>query len=125
MSPLWPTDPPVIAQQTLVWTPHAKERARTVIKNGKTITFTPKATRDAEEALAAQWVGPPVHGDISLTLILSNEFVQVTIGSMNQPTSSKLRRGDIDNYTKLILDGLNKHAWEDDRQIGRLHVVKW
>lgn len=33
------------------------------------------------------------------------------------------RVGDIDNYVKAILDGLNGVAWDDDRQVRELHVV--
>lgn len=29
---------------------------------------------------------------------------------------------DIDNVTKTVLDGLNKIAWDDDRQVDMLHV---
>lgn len=34
------------------------------------------------------------------------------------------RVGDVDNYTKSILDGLNGIAWDDDRQVGELHVYR-
>lgn len=32
--------------------------------------------------------------------------------------------GDIDNYVKSILDGCNKIAWKDDRQVVELHAYK-
>jgi Holliday junction resolvase RusA-like endonuclease len=32
--------------------------------------------------------------------------------------------GDIDNYTKTVLDGLNDVAWADDKQVIKLEVVK-
>lgn len=32
------------------------------------------------------------------------------------------RRNDIDNNLKLLFDGLNQIAWNDDRQIVELHV---
>jgi Holliday junction resolvase RusA-like endonuclease len=109
---------------TLLWTPHAKERARTVIQGGKHLTFTPKATRDAESGLARQWVGHPMEGPISVHLDMYDDRVQVAVGTTAQPESPKLRRGDIDNYTKLILDALNNVAWVDDRQIATLLVRK-
>jgi Holliday junction resolvase RusA-like endonuclease len=114
-----------VSAHTLLWTPHAKERARTVMQGGRHITFTPKATREAEQNLARQWVGPPSLGDIAVQLIMTDDRVTVTVMDVPKPQSPKLRRGDIDNYSKLILDGLNGVAWADDRQIAQLHVVKW
>lgn len=86
------------------------------------MTFTPKGTREAETALAKQWVGQPIEGPIGVGLTLSDERVGITIAQLPEPTSRKLRRGDIDNYSKLILDALNKVAWLDDRQIVQLNV---
>lgn len=34
------------------------------------------------------------------------------------------RIGDVDNYAKSILDGLNGVAWEDDEQVIELHVYR-
>lgn len=33
------------------------------------------------------------------------------------------RVGDVDNFAKAVLDGLNGIAWNDDRQVRELHVV--
>lgn len=110
--------------QTLLWTPHAKERARTVIKGGRHMTFTPKATRDAEAALGAQWAGDPLQGPIAVLLGLWDDHIDVSVDVCPEPVSPKLRRGDIDNYTKLVLDALNGVAWVDDRQIAQLGVRK-
>lgn len=32
--------------------------------------------------------------------------------------------GDLDNYVKSILDGCNKIAWNDDRQVIELHAYR-
>lgn len=109
----------------LLWTPKAKERPRRVLTaDGRHMTFTPKATRDAEQALAAQWVGSPMEGPIGVDLALTDEWVDVSVYEFLEPEARKLRRGDIDNYSKLILDGLNRRAWVDDRQIAQLRVRK-
>ncbi len=34
------------------------------------------------------------------------------------------RIGDVDNYAKSILDGLNGVAWEDDKQVVELHIYR-
>lgn len=37
----------------------------------------------------------------------------------------KGQAGDIDNYVKSILDGCNKIAWRDDRQVVEIHAYKF
>ncbi len=34
------------------------------------------------------------------------------------------RQRDIDNYSKVLLDSLTEHAWEDDSQIWKLKIKK-
>jgi Holliday junction resolvase RusA-like endonuclease len=129
MPQVWTRDRAVVSNelpiaQTLLWTPRAKGRPRTTFVKGGYRTYTPHETRDAEKALREQWVGSPVDGLIGLSLFMSDSKVNVNIYEMPHPASRKLRRGDIDNYAKLIMDALNGRAWVDDRQIVRLHVVE-
>ena len=72
---------------------------------------------EAERALAEQWVGTPIEGPIVVGLMMSDTDVDVTVLPCPPCMSKKLHRGDIDNYAKLIMDGLNGRAWVDDRQI--------
>ena len=111
-------------RQELLWTPRAKQRPRTAFKQGHYRTFTPKETKDAERALASQWMGPPTEGPIGVDMDMWNDHIVVSVYPWAEPTQAKLRRGDIDNYTKLIADALNGRAWADDRQIARLRVEK-
>ena len=108
----------------LLWTPRAKGRPRTTFAKGGYRTYTPRETVEAEEALRAQWVGSPVEGPIGLSLTMTDTAVTVYLRRMDEPTSRKLRRGDIDNYAKLVMDSLNGRAWVDDRQIVRLDVLE-
>ena len=111
--------------QNLLWTPHAKERPRSVLtKDGRHMTFTPKGTREAERMLGQQWVGPPQEGPLAVSLALWDDRIEVCVGHCPEPESRKLKRGDIDNYSKLILDALNGVAWVDDRQIAAMSVRK-
>jgi Holliday junction resolvase RusA-like endonuclease len=114
----------VVTHHRLVWTPRAKQRPQHTFQGGHHRTFTPRETRSAEAALAQQWVGQPVAGPIAVSIVLTDTSVDVCISPCPEPTSAKLRRGDIDNYTKLILDALNKVAWIDDRQIAAISVRK-
>lgn len=107
-------------KRTLSWVPHAKQRPRHG-KGGH--TYTPAPTKKAEKALAEQWEGEPIDGPIAVRLVLTNTTVEVEIESCDEHENRKLR-GDIDNYAKTILDGLNGVAWVDDRQITYLEVTK-
>lgn len=37
----------------------------------------------------------------------------------------RVPHGDLDNYTKSILDGMNQIVWTDDTVIRELHASKW
>ena len=110
--------------QNLVWTPRAKGRPRTTFAQGGYRTYTPRETVAAEQALRQQWVGTPMEGLIGVDLVISDTEVRVWIAPEPEPRSRKVRRGDIDNYAKLIMDALNGHAWVDDRQIVRLQITE-
>ena len=112
-------------EQTLLWTPRAKQRPRTTFRNGRLRTFTPRETVAAEDSLREQWRGPEFRDDVAVEVIMSNTKVYVSVRDTDKPQSGLLRKGDIDNYSKLILDALNGCAWRDDRQIAELRVVKW
>ncbi len=108
---------------TLKWRPHAKQRPRAT-RTG--VVYTPKATKEAEAALAKQWReqndGPPLEGPLSVRLVLADESVTITVVATDEPESRKLR-GDLDNYAKTVLDALNGVAWKDDKQIKHLEVI--
>jgi Holliday junction resolvase RusA-like endonuclease len=121
MSSMETSPSPDLRDATLNWTPRAKQRPRTTIRNGKAVTFTPKETRDAEAALATQWPHPPFDGPIDVRVIMNDTTIRLEVSGAPDRTSKKLR-GDIDNYAKTILDALNGVAWVDDKQIVRLSV---
>ncbi len=80
-----------------VYTPHA---------------YTPERTKRYEELVgwrAKQVINTPLTGDVA---------VHMTIYA-----SSKIQ-GDLDNYAKAILDGMNKIAYKDDKQICILSIQR-
>jgi Holliday junction resolvase RusA-like endonuclease len=107
------------------WKPHAKQRPR----SGRGHTYTPPATKKAEQAirdafLAAQPEGfEPYALEIDVTLQLANDSVIIDIQPTGPWINRKLR-GDGDNYAKTLLDALNGIAWEDDKWIRTLKVRK-
>ena len=108
---------------TMTWTPRAKQRPRTTYTKGNPRTYTPKETVAAELALARQWPHDPVSGPIRVEITMDNEAVHVLIEPCEEHGSSKLR-GDIDNYSKLVMEALNGVAWVDDKQIVTLIIRK-
>lgn len=93
--------------------PQVKQRPR-MTRRGK--AFTPQATLEAEQALAAQYDGPYFEGPLSVEIEYLNDRQTITITEIADWENRSKLRGDLDNYIKL-LDGLNGVAWADDRQV--------
>jgi Holliday junction resolvase RusA-like endonuclease len=115
---LWPepVDQQKVAAHFLVYgEPVAKERARTVSKDGQSHTYTPQKTKDAEAKVLATY--------------LEVGSYRVDMGDKNTKWGARMifhRRNwvkrDIDNLTKLIMDALNGRVWHDDSAIDELLV---
>jgi Holliday junction resolvase RusA-like endonuclease len=93
-----------------VWgEPKSKQRPR-VTQRG---TFTPKETIDAERRVRDRW---------RLLTVPRFEFhllVEIDFYNGNK------RKRDLDNMAKLVLDALNKEAYEDDTQVVELNLRKF
>jgi Holliday junction resolvase RusA-like endonuclease len=112
-----------VVNKTLKWRPRVKGRPRFRRAGEAIVTYTPPETLNAELDLREQWTDEPLEGPLSVHVVLSDEYVTVDVQT-TEPHASKKLRGDIDNYAKLVLDGLNGVAWLDDKQIVDLRVVK-
>lgn len=89
--------------------PRPKQRPRVIHKDGKTWAYTPRATRDWENAVIAaalEQVGPlKLEGDLEIEAI----FYRRT-----------RHRVDVDNLIKSLIDGLmGARVFLDDSQIAR------
>jgi crossover junction endodeoxyribonuclease RusA len=98
-------------------------------QGGERAWYTPKATRDAEQAIrdafieALPTVVNPTGEPIAVELSLYNEFFIYRQTLVDDYKNRRLR-GDCDNYAKAILDSLNCIAYVDDKQIVDLRVRK-
>jgi Holliday junction resolvase RusA-like endonuclease len=99
----------------------AKGRPRAT-KSGH--VYTDASTREYEKAVAEAYRssdGPKFDGPVQIKINVNVHYADVTIESIDN--ESKLR-GDLDNYVKSILDGLNKVAYLDDKQVHMIEAYK-
>jgi len=88
-------------------------------------TYTPAKTAAAEKVIRLAYLGPKYASDVKLRVdaLFDEMGTTVTITPILIDAPTKLR-GDIDNYVKLLLDGLNGVAWDDDSQVVKVIAVK-
>ena len=102
--------------------PKPKGRPR-MTRRGK--VYTPIETIRAEElyedAVDKRWKS--FEGPVSVTITFSNESTYVKITEEEGWTSPL--RGDLDNYIKLALDGIQRSGLiANDRQVVRIDAIK-
>jgi Holliday junction resolvase RusA-like endonuclease len=88
--------------------------------------YTPKATHIFENAVADGWNKNYWYGEspLAIQIVLDKDTFTVAISEYKTDSPVSPLRGDIDNYAKSILDGLNGVAFKDDSQVRSLEVVK-
>jgi Holliday junction resolvase RusA-like endonuclease len=104
--------------------PLPKARARTVRIGGKTMSFTPKKTADAESYIRAQIAESKVFFQSGIPLRIKMAFIISRPPSIAKKRLFPVTRPDIDNYCKLVLDACNRFLWADDSQIVILEAAK-
>jgi len=86
--------------------------------------YTDKATREYEQAIKDAYVaaGGALHeGAVNLSVTFKNDNITITINDIEAESSL---RGDLDNYIKSIMDGLNGVAYLDDKQVLNIRANK-
>lgn len=106
--------------QTFRFRPKVKQRPR-LGRRGR--VFTPVQTLEFEKAVRDAYEGFCATKPCSVSISLHKDKFTVTITEDPTLEPSPLR-GDIDNYAKAILDGLNKVAYDDDKLVYKLTVTK-
>lgn len=98
--------------------PKPKDRPRAT-RNGH--MFTPQATLDAQARIQELYDGPVFEGPIAATLLFRPKSTDVILRDWfgQSPLTS-----DLDNLVKLVLDGLQGVAFENDRQVHMITAEK-
>ena len=113
--------------------PVAKARARTVRNrySGKIHSFTPDETAAQENKIAHEWQAQgskDCPGLVSVTAYFFFRRPRTHFNAKGELNAAGKRavpgRSDLDNYVKLVLDALNKAAFEDDRMVTELLAGK-
>jgi crossover junction endodeoxyribonuclease RusA len=112
------------ASMTFPFRPIAKERPRAPKYGGA--SYTPPRTKRFEKMVREEWSlrsGVFTSGPVEVEIYLRHDSFDVIVAPSHWGDKSALR-GDVDNYVKAILDGLNGLAFEDDRLVRKLLVTK-
>lgn len=78
----------------------------------------------AEETIASAYDGPVFEGPVYVHVTYTFHGQTITIIDASGDEPDKLWQGDIDNLLKTTLDGLQRVAFADDRQVRRVTAVK-
>ena len=118
----------MIYSLTIPGEPQGKERAR--YGNGR--TYTPKKTVAYEERIKNlfinKWGKPMLEGEVQVSIIAyytipksySKKKKELAFQGLIKP----IKKPDLDNIAKVVLDSLNKIAYKDDNQVVRLLLDK-
>ena len=106
--------------------PRGKQRPR-LTRSG--IVYTPSETTRYEKSVKAAYLmagGRKINGPVKVTVwaflkIPASKSAKARAQMRGEPATKK---PDIDNILKIILDGLNGAAYEDDKQVVEAVVYK-
>lgn len=101
--------------------PQGKQRPRHAMTGA---VYTPTETKRYERTVAAIWHdsrGETLHGAVRLDVVAGYGIPKSTPKSaraaMLDGTRVPAKKPDIDNVLKIIMDGLNGEAYDDDKQV--------
>jgi Holliday junction resolvase RusA-like endonuclease len=112
--------------------PQSKARHRTMVKNGKVISYTPKKTRESTEfirdVIDRNKPEKPIDEPIALTIKF---YMPIPKSWSKKKKEQALKREiyptgkpDIDNLIKLIKDSFNQIVWRDDSLVVKYNSIE-
>ena len=114
--------------------PMGKQRPRFRRLGNKIMTYTPPETKEYENLVAKSFVeqcnSPPFEADVPLWFMITAKFQIPKSYTKRQRQAIEegqiypLKKPDLDNICKIVMDGLNGIAYEDDSQIAGIVAHK-
>ena len=107
--------------------PFAKGKGRPRFNRKSGRVYTPQQTYEAEREIAKAWqkasvLCAPRDVPVKVEIVVRRQLPKTTPKwVISEPD---LKKPDLDNIEKLVLDGLNGVAYEDDSQVIELHARK-
>ena len=112
---------------TIKGEPKGKQRPR--FGNGH--TYTPQETKDYEQLVHDTWLWQEketYHGSVGVHIRayfgVPQSYSKSVKLAMVSGDRRPLKKPDIDNIIKIVLDGLNGAAYDDDKQVVALSTIK-
>lgn len=108
-------------------------KGRPRVNTTTAIAYTPARTKEYEELIKQYFIIKyraikPLEGRLSVTIkahfSIPKNTSKLKTEEMLNNTISPVKKPDIDNIAKIVLDALNKLAFKDDNQITKLNVEK-
>ena len=84
--------------------------------------FTPKKTQDFEEIIRDH--SRAIMNDLDVIDTMISVSVSFTFKQPNKPSRAYPSKGDLDNFLKAVLDGMNGIVFFDDVQITHIEASK-
>lgn len=112
--------------------PVPKGRPRFSKVGGFVRSYTPKKTSDyeaqvkaiAQQAMTREPLETPLAAFLYFRLPIPKSYPKKRIAACLAGSERPIKKPDLDNLAKSVLDGLNGVVWADDSQIVSLHVTK-
>lgn len=108
-------------------------KGRPRVNTTTAIAYTPAKTKEYEDLIKQYFIikyrgTKPLEGRLSITIkayfAISKNTSKLKMKEMMNNTISPVKKPDIDNIAKIVLDALNKLAFNDDNQITKLNIEK-
>ena len=106
-----------------------KQRHRFNTQSGK--AFTPKDTITYENWIkccyreqSGKWLEGAIRARIEVYYKIPKSYTKKRVQAIRDGLEMPLKKPDADNVAKIVLDSLNKIAFDDDAQVVELTVIK-
>ena len=117
---------------TIPGEPQGKARARVVNVQGQARAYTPEKTTLYENLIKMAYYSnskvktdEPVQVNIKAYMQIPQSISKKKQNKMANGTIRPTKKPDLDNIAKVVCDALNGIAWNDDKQVIDLHIVKY